>query len=112
MKKAIVSPICSAFVIPGLGQIINQNFKKGGIILSAVFVLFLAGVVKLFGIIHALAEGNRTTLHDPASIPNKLGAQNLSLLWALLVIFGFLWVYSVIDAFQAGRRLDQTEKGQ
>jgi hypothetical protein len=33
MQKAIMSPLCSGLVIPGLGQIINQDLKKGIIIL-------------------------------------------------------------------------------
>ena len=38
MKKSIISPLCSALIIPGLGQVINNNIKKGLIILGIVFV--------------------------------------------------------------------------
>ena len=51
MKKATRSPLCSAFVIPGLGQIINQNVKKGVCLLLSVLILFVLGVIKLVQLI-------------------------------------------------------------
>ena len=38
MKKAVIASLCSAFIIPGLGQILNNNIKKGLVIL-ALFTL-------------------------------------------------------------------------
>ena len=47
MKKYILSPLCSAFIVPGLGQILNGHMKKGVIILSIVFILIVAGFLGL-----------------------------------------------------------------
>ncbi len=110
MKKTILSPLCSAFIIPGIGQVINQHVKKGVVILSAVFVLFLAFVIRLYGIINALMKDGTINLDDPDAIMRKLRAEDPYVLCLLLMAFVILWTYSVLDAFLAGRKLDQLEK--
>jgi TM2 domain-containing membrane protein YozV len=47
MKKSIAAALCSGLVIPGLGQILNQQIRKGIILLGLVFLLFAAAAVKL-----------------------------------------------------------------
>ena len=111
MKKAILSPLCSGLVIPGLGQIVNEQVKKGICILSAVFVLFIVGVIKLSQIIKALLQNMQMAGPDPAAVMAKLRAQDLSPLWYLLAAFALLWVYSVLDAYVGGRKKDLEEKG-
>ena len=111
MKKMFLSPLCSALVIPGLGQIMNQQLKKGVLILLGVLVLFIMGVVKLSLLISAtLSEVDLRTM-DSFAILEKLRDQNFSVLWALLVAFGLLWLYSVVDAFRVGRERDRAGRG-
>jgi len=43
--------LCSGLVIPGLGQILNQQIAKGLILLGLVFLLFVAGALKFAFII-------------------------------------------------------------
>lgn len=111
MKKAILSPLCSAIIIPGLGQIINQHLIKGGCILFAVFILFVGG---LFTLYHLLNDALRAEFvhsgHSP-NIMNTLKAADFSALWYLLVAFALIWLYSVLDAYLTGRKLDQPEEG-
>ena len=111
MKKAILSPLCSALVIPGLGQIINQHLIKGGCILFAVFILF---VFCLFTVYHLLSDALGTELIHPGHSPDimdRLKAADFSTLWYLLVAFALIWLYSVLDAYLTGRNLDQPEEG-
>ncbi len=110
MKKATLSPLCSAFVIPGLGQIINQHLKKGVLILSALFVLFVAFVIRLYGIINAVMKDGTINLQDSDAIMDKLRAEDPSFLCLLLMAFVILWAYSVLDAFLAGRKIDLLEQ--
>ncbi len=110
MKKAFLSPLCSALIIPGLGQVINHHLKKGGAILGAVFVLFIAAVVRLYQIISAIVSKADTLPPDPFTIMEKVKAEDLYLLQLITVVFGLLWLYSVVDAFLAGRKLDRIEK--
>jgi hypothetical protein len=96
MKKSIAAPLCSGLVVPGLGQILNQQFRKGLIILGLVFVLFVAGAVKLAFLINSL-----TRVSDLAEISRTaaLNRGDLFLVAGIAGAFLILWVYSVVDAF-------------
>ena len=107
MKKYILSPLCSAFIIPGLGQILNNQLKKGLIILAIVFTLFVAGTIKLALIIDSFLEGQVIDRFDYGIIIQRLQEVNFSVLWLLIVSFGIVWLYSVLDAFLVGRRIDK-----
>ena len=106
MKKAALSPLCSAFVIPGLGQVLNQHLRKGVFILATVFVLFVAAIVKLYRIMNTLFMSARADNQGPLSIMERIKAEDLTVLWLLLAAFTILWLYSVIDAFLIGRKID------
>ena len=107
MKKAILSPLCSALVIPGLGQIINQHLKKGSCILFVVFILFVAGIVILSRLINAVQKAEMINPSHPPYIIDRLRASDCSAFWYLVMAFGLIWLYSVLDAYLAGRKLDQ-----
>ena len=111
MQKAIISPLCSGLVIPGLGQIINQDLKKGIIILCAVFTLFVAGIIRLLQIINSVFRSGHTDLSDSQSLMARLGAEDSTMLWCLGVAFAILWIYAVVDAYRGGRKIDQLEAG-
>jgi uncharacterized membrane protein len=98
MKRSLLSPLCSAFVVPGLGQILNQNFKKGLIILAVVLALFLAGTVKLAFMLKSIMRQ-----------PGTPSVHALRSLWYLIFPFVITWIYSVIDAFWTGRKLDRAK---
>ena len=109
MKKAILSPLSSAFVIPGLGQIINQQLKKGACILAGTFILFIAALLELYRIIRAAMEAESMHPSAPGFITERLRAEDFSALWVLLGAFALLWFYSVVDAHRAGRKIDIKE---
>ena len=110
MKKIILSPLCSAFVIPGLGQIINRHLKKGVCILVAVFIIFLAGMLISYQTTNAVIKESQMLSFDSVELADKLMSENLSNLWYLLAALSILWIYSVLDAFWAGRKIDQLIK--
>ena len=107
MKRQIVSPVCSAFIIPGLGQILNYHIKKGAILLCAVFILFIVGTVKLAFIINSLFSAETIVNLNTEVVLNELEREDLSAIYALIVIFGCLWVYSILDAFWYGKKIDK-----
>ena len=108
MKKAVVSPLCSGLVIPGLGQIINQDLKKGIVLLGAVLLLFVMGTIKLVSLIRAVFRGG-VDLSDPNIIMARIRAEDLSTLWYIGAAFLIVWVFSVVDAYYSGRRADVKE---
>jgi flagellar biosynthesis protein FlhB len=96
MKKSITAPLCSGLVIPGLGQILNQQIGKGLILLGSVFLLFVAGAVKLAFIITSLSRFRDLT-ETPQTAAFSRG--DLFFMAGILGVFAILWVYSVVDAF-------------
>jgi len=110
MKKAIVSPLCSGLVIPGLGQIINQDLKKGLLILGALFLLFVAGIVRLVCLFNAIFRSGGIDISDSQMVLARLRAEDTSLLWVMASLFVLLWIYSVVDAYAGGRRMDEMEE--
>lgn len=104
MKKAVLSPLCSAIVIPGLGQIINQDLKKGVALLSAVFLLFIIALLRLISIIM-----NKGSLYG-VSIPDAILSADPTLFRVILAIFAVMWIYAVVDAFWFGRKMDRLNK--
>ena len=111
MKKYIVSPLCSAFIVPGLGQIVNRNLKKGLCILSFVFLLFVAGTIKLAFTIRTILQGPEITQLNSATMGERLQGEDFTLLWVLVILFGVVWLYSVIDAFRAGKKMESRGEG-
>ena len=110
MKKAILSSLCSAFVIPGLGQILNHEIKKGLILLSAVFILFVGGCIKLAFIVTSIMDSPSSMGGDPQKFLQAIEAENLGSFWILVALFAVVWIYSVIDAFLSGQRLEAEKR--
>jgi TM2 domain-containing membrane protein YozV len=106
MKRAILAPLCSAVVIPGLGQIINGERRKGTAILLAVFVLFLAGMTWLFRTVSSVSRELAPGVSSHAVIVDRLREKDFTLVWLLLLAFALLWLFSVLDAFWKGRSTD------
>ena len=106
MKKYILAPLCSAFIIPGLGQIINQDLKKGVLILCAVFLLFVIGTVKLVFIVKSMVSQSGIGTLTPPMIMERID------LWVIIGPFVALWLYSVVDAFFKGRAREMRSGGR
>jgi len=105
MKKAIAAALCSGLVIPGLGQIVNQQIRKGVVLLGLVFLLFVTAAVKLAFIIPSLTK---TSDLLEASKAATFGGGDLLSMAALLLGFAILWVYSVVDAFRVALRSERS----
>ena len=109
MRHSIIAPICSAFILPGLGQIINRQLMKGIGVIVAITILFLAILVKfVLDLSAVMSEVLDQTMfisgkHLPQIIAG-LRARNLTPLYVLLLLGVMVWAYSVFDAYIQGRR--------
>ncbi|MDY6972698.1 MAG: hypothetical protein SV775_10265 [Thermodesulfobacteriota bacterium] len=106
MKRAVISTLCSALVIPGLGQIVNRQLRKGACILSAVFVIIIAFVIEMYRVVITVVNSMDLNRSDPAMITNQIRANDPSVSLYVLTAFLALWLYSVLDAYFAGRKID------
>ena len=102
MKKYISAPLCSAFVVPGLGQIINEQLKKGLLLLGLVFIFLVAITFKLAVDINRLMAGIDLANINLKAITEKIASEDLSLLSILAFCFAVVWIYSIVDAFWIG----------
>ncbi len=110
MKKYISAPLCSALVIPGLGQLLNRDLKKGIILLAAVFVLINLAVVKLYLVVdNAISEAAMTGLSSETLV-DQIRSSDFTLVWILSGLFLLTWAYAVVDAFMTGRRIESQDK--
>jgi hypothetical protein len=112
LKKTILAPLLSAFVLPGLGQVINRQFRKAGILMAAVSLLFLSLVFKLLydlnKVLMALpAEALEKNPHPFVTVAQALSQRDKTWLIALLVMLMAVWIYGVWDAFITARKTDQ-----
>ena len=101
MKRAFIAPLCSALIIPGLGQIVNQEIKKGLLLLGAVFLLFVAGSVKLVFVLKTMVDQSDSGSPVPSTVLGQL--DSLVMVGAFFVI----WLYSVVDAFLKAREKER-----
>ena len=111
MKKTILAPLCSAFVIPGLGQIVNGHLKKGAFILASLFFLFVVGAVKFYIMMSAAVDKLKTAPPNSGALAESLKSEDLTALWVLGAAFLALWLYAVADAAVWGAKLEASEKG-
>ena len=112
MKKSIISPLCSALVVPGLGQIINGQIKKGIILCLSVFILLISAAVETYFLIKASLKGLAINELYPEMVISRFKAQDHTVLWIISAIFVCIWLYSIIDAFIEGRKIDLQEEGR
>lgn len=115
MRRAIVSPLASAFVLPGLGQILNRQPGKGTIMIMAATVLFLGTLFLAFVRFSqaVMAVGDPGANADKwALLRGELANQGLGWFFLLLGLYLALWLYGVIDAHLGGKRRDQEAKTQ
>lgn len=106
MKRTVTAPLCSAFILPGLGQILNQDTRKGLGLMAAVFVLLILGAVQLYLLLSTALQRAAGRGLSSEAVMEQLRASDFTWLWVLGGVFALIWIYAVADAFLRGRRLD------
>ena len=107
MKQYILSPVCSAFVVPGLGQVLNHNLKKGGIILGIILILIVNATIQIALILKTIFKEMEPGLYPLEKYLERIMQEDLSFLFFLVVAFAVIWVYSVADAFWVGLKIEK-----
>lgn len=110
MRRAILSPLLSALVIPGLGQLVNRQIAKGAFLVAAVSLLFMVGLGfalhQVTSAITTLDAKGGLKPGDFGALSEQLRAQGGEWLLVFLGLLLALWAYAVIDAWRGGRARD------
>jgi ABC-type Na+ efflux pump permease subunit len=109
MKKMILAPLLSAFVLPGLGQVVNGQVRKAGLLIAAISLLFLALFFKVLYDLNKFFLSLSPETYEKNPQPFSTAAQFLSrqdkgLLIILVLLLAGIWVYGVWDAFWTARK--------
>ena len=115
MKKYIIAPLCSAIIIPGFGQVLNGQIKKGLIHMGVVFVIFIAGVIKLIPVLMDILQGLGPDELNIKGIQTgvdeaRADLMDISILRVIMIVLLIIWIYSIIDAFITGIRIEKERK--
>ena len=109
MKKIFLAPLLSAFILPGLGQVVNGQVRKAGLLITAVSLLFLSLFIKVLYDLNKFfmsssteASGNNSQSFSSAA--QSLSGQDKGLLIVLVLLLAGVWVYGVWDAFAVARK--------
>ncbi|MEW6185141.1 MAG: hypothetical protein AB1585_05305 [Thermodesulfobacteriota bacterium] len=111
MKKVILAPLLSAFILPGLGQVINGQVRKAGLLIAAVSLLFLALFFKVLYDLNKvflslpMEEQGKASPNLP-EVAQTLSGQDKTVLIVLLLLLTGIWIYGVWDAFRVARKAE------
>ena len=110
MKQQVRALLFSAFVLPGLGQVINRQILKGLALMGAITIVFFAAVLKflfdLAAVMNEVVDTNMDLGPDQYGlIIQGLRARGPNMYLILLAVAFCIWLYSLVDAYLCGRRL-------
>jgi hypothetical protein len=110
MKRKILSPLLSALVIPGLGQAMNSSLLKAAVLLALVMLLASGGIISLYVSLKkaAYALGNHGSFFS--NLNDLFSEADMTIPALFLAALALLWLYSVVDAFVEGMRLDAQDE--
>ena len=111
MKKYITAPIGSGIIIPGFGQILNGQIRKGLILMGVVFVIFVACVFELLQIVMGIVPQLSFGEINSQEILARIDVMDFSMLRVIIILFLLVWIYSIIDAFVVGLKVEKERNG-
>ena len=104
MKKTIVSPLLSAFLFPGTGQLKNHQYLKGIIFIFITIILLVIIFYKIYAIIvSSVSNPSQINLSEDfiSKIQERVYAENRILIFLLVIV----WAAGVTDSYLSARNL-------
>ena len=91
---------------------INNQIKKGLILFFSVFALIGAAVFEIYRLVKKSLEGLALNELYPERVIEEFKAQDHTVLYLIGILFSAVWIYSVLDAYIVGKRIDQEKKDE
>jgi TM2 domain-containing membrane protein YozV len=111
MNKAIKAALFNALLFPGWGQIYLKQYKKGILIISVVMagtLSILWSVIQTTRDILKITPFKKGTVTFEAVVKlaiKSLTELNPDYILPLLLFMVLLWIFSIIDSYQSGKKL-------
>ena len=108
--KRIISPLLSAFVLPGVGQLVNRQAGKGALFICVMSLILMGGLFLAAYEVTVAAGAIGDTVQQKDMIPAlaaQLGKQGLLGLKLLAGAAFVVWVSAIVDAARWGARRDR-----
>ncbi len=116
MNLGTKAALFNVLLLPGWGQIYLKRYKKG----IAIIITVLAGLLSILGSIIQttisllrFAPFKKGTVTFDAVIKltiNSIKATNTAYLISILFLIIMLWIFSIIDAYTTGKKLQSIIK--
>ena len=108
--NVFIAVVLSLFLGPGMGQLYNRDFKKGGYLIAVSLVVVLSAAVWCFKASQPFLPVDLSTV-DPSALQEMLrkaatevaAAHGHTLLTYQIILLG-LWLYSAVDAAIVAKR--------
>ena len=112
MKKTLTSPLLSALVVPGAGQLNNRQYVKGIIMIVVVLVSLSAFIIKIcrdvLSIISSTGQ-DKMSADNISQLAIQVQQKNAGIIVMLMLLFLVIWIYGIIDAYIYGKKIDQNK---
>ncbi|KQC11237.1 MAG: hypothetical protein APR62_01735 [Smithella sp. SDB] len=111
MNKAIKAALFNALLFPGWGQIYLKQYKKGVLIISTIMagtLSILWSVIQITRDILKISPFKKGTVTLSAVLQlviDSIKVLNCTYMSLILFFMLFLWVCSMIDSYQSGKKL-------
>ncbi len=106
MARALVAALLSGLIMPGLGQLFNRQFKRGGLIIAGMSVLVVSLSVALFMSLRraVLAFGDDLPPESErwSALAEMASSQDQTAVLVVLGLMAAMWLFAVIDAVRGG----------
>jgi hypothetical protein len=115
MSNALKGALLSGLVLPGLGQVVLRQYRRGMVIMLAVFaslsVIVVTTVQQALHILEKIElQGDAidmTAISNAAALESvQSGGDTVNFFMLLLIV---CWVAGTIDAYRIGKRKDREQ---
>lgn len=114
MKYTLKAVLMSAFIMPGVGQVVCGQLLRGLALMAVTTVVFLGLLVKVALMFSKAVNAFKVAGGAGAKgdwlpfVASYMQRQADFLFLVMLGLFVAVWVYGVLDAFRLGRAADRS----
>jgi len=115
MSNALKGALLSGLVLPGLGQVVLKHYKRGLalmlIVLGSLTVMVIKAAQLALSIFEKMElEGGAIDMQEIAEAATRASVTSDSRLFNFcLLLIVVCWLFSVVDAYVIGKKMDAPE---